>query len=75
MFPSFFRLLYHYFLSLLMAGRMDRPSVFPVLDSAHHTFAGVVYQDHFNNNPIKLVFVNELMKRTPQYVNFSDQIH
>jgi hypothetical protein len=58
------RLFFHYSLNLMLAGRLDKPSLFPVMDSAHHTFAAVVYQDHYNNNPVKLVFVDQMLQRT-----------
>lgn len=45
----------------------------PLQILAHGAFAALVYQDHFNNNPIKLVFVDVMKNRafpSPQYVHF-----
>eukprot|EP01122_Echinamoeba_exundans_P004206 TRINITY_DN1421_c0_g2_i1.p1 TRINITY_DN1421_c0_g2~~TRINITY_DN1421_c0_g2_i1.p1 ORF type:complete len:725 (+),score=71.45 TRINITY_DN1421_c0_g2_i1:40-2214(+) len=58
--PSITRILTQLALQLLLCARLDIPSMFPMLDSAHGSFIAMIYEDHFNNNPVKLVFVDQI---------------
>jgi hypothetical protein len=58
--PSITRILTQLALQLLLCARLDIPSMFPTLDSAHGSFIAMIYEDHFNNNPVKLVFVDQI---------------